>query len=241
MDVKSAFFNGPLEEVVFVKQPPEFVKKGSEAKVYRLNKALYGLKQAPRAWNKRIDAFFREKNFQQCPSEHALYVKINESGDILPLGMYVDDIIFMGNNHRMIDELKQSLMVEFEMTDFGSLSYFLGLEVIRKSGGIFVCQKKYDIVVLKRFKMLECNPARTPVEVVLKNGDDESVYPTCFKQFVGSLRYLTCTRTDIAYGVVGLISKYLEHPRQSHLQVTKRILRYIKALRHLVAYVTDLK
>ncbi|CAM8917341.1 unnamed protein product [Rhodiola kirilowii] len=43
MDVKSTFLNGPLEEVVFVKQPPGFVKKGSEEKVYRLNKALDGL------------------------------------------------------------------------------------------------------------------------------------------------------------------------------------------------------
>lgn len=60
MDVKSAFLNGPLEEMVFVKQPPGFVKEGSDQKVYRLIKALYGLKQSLRAWNKRIDAFFIE-------------------------------------------------------------------------------------------------------------------------------------------------------------------------------------
>ena len=44
LDVKSAFLNGPLEEEVFVTQPPSFINKGSEDKVLRLKKALYGLK-----------------------------------------------------------------------------------------------------------------------------------------------------------------------------------------------------
>ena len=55
LDVKSAFLNGPLEEDVFVDQPPGFQVDGQEDKVYKLKKALYGLKQAPRAWNKKID------------------------------------------------------------------------------------------------------------------------------------------------------------------------------------------
>ncbi|XP_028056772.1 uncharacterized protein LOC114260782 [Camellia sinensis] len=51
--------------------------------------------------------------------------------------------------------------------------------------------------------------------------------PTYFKSLAGSLRYLTCTRLDILYGV-GLISRYMETPDQSHLYAVKRILRYIK-------------
>jgi hypothetical protein len=38
LDVKSAFLNGPLEELVFVAQLPEFEIKGKENKVYRLHK-----------------------------------------------------------------------------------------------------------------------------------------------------------------------------------------------------------
>lgn len=55
LDVKPAFLNGELEEEVYVDQPPGFVKKGSEYRVFKLKKALYGLKHVPRAWNKKIN------------------------------------------------------------------------------------------------------------------------------------------------------------------------------------------
>jgi hypothetical protein len=53
------------------------------------------------------------------------------------------------------------------------------------------------------------------------------VDPTIFKSLVGSLRYLTCTRPDILYGV-GLVSRYMESPTMPHFKAAKRIIRYIK-------------
>ncbi|GKF02982.1 gag-pol polyprotein, partial [Tanacetum coccineum] len=49
MDVKTAFFNGPLKEEFYVAQPEGFVDPDHPEKVYLLRKALYGLKKAPRA------------------------------------------------------------------------------------------------------------------------------------------------------------------------------------------------
>ena len=105
MDVKSVFLNGFLDEEVYVEQPMDFVKKGYEGQVLKLKKALYGLKQAPRAWNSRIDAYFKTNDFVQCPYEHALYVKI-QNGDILFVALYVDDLIFTGNNPQVFEEFK---------------------------------------------------------------------------------------------------------------------------------------
>ena len=45
MDVKSAFLNGPINELVYVKQPPGFEDRKFPNHVYQLDKALYGLKQ----------------------------------------------------------------------------------------------------------------------------------------------------------------------------------------------------
>jgi Reverse transcriptase (RNA-dependent DNA polymerase) len=72
MDMKSAFLNGVLEEEVYVEQPLGYMKSGNEQKVLKLKKALYGLKQAPRAWNTRIDGYFKENGFRQCPYDHGI-------------------------------------------------------------------------------------------------------------------------------------------------------------------------
>ncbi|KAE8732520.1 Detected protein of unknown function [Hibiscus syriacus] len=127
MDAKSVFLNGVLEEEVYVEQPLGYMKIGEEKKVLKLKKALYGLKQAPRAWNTRIDTYFKKNRFTQCPYKHALYVK-KEKGNLLFVALYVDDLIFMGNNEEMIKDFKEAMTREFEMTDLGLMKYFLGLE-----------------------------------------------------------------------------------------------------------------
>ncbi|MCI29317.1 copia protein, partial [Trifolium medium] len=48
-----------------------------------------------------------------------------------------------------------------------------------------------------------------------------------FKQMVGSLRYLCNSRLDICYAV-GVISRFMNTPRRSHLIAAKRVLRYVK-------------
>jgi len=82
--------------------------------VYKLKKALYGLKQAPRTWYMRIGGYFIIVGFQISVSEPTLY--FNKYGyDILVIFLYVDDLIFMGNNSKMNEAFKTQMMVEFEM------------------------------------------------------------------------------------------------------------------------------
>ena len=155
MDVKSAFLNGVLEEEVYVEQPLGYVIPKEEHKVLKLRKALYGLKQALRDWNTRIDGYFKANGFEQCPYEHAIYVK-SKKEEILIVALYVDDLIFLGNNQRLIEKFKGEMKEEFEMTDLGLMKYFLGLKVKQDCSGIFISQGAYARDILKRFGMDGC-------------------------------------------------------------------------------------
>lgn len=144
--------------------------------------------------------------------------------------LYVDDHIFSGNDSVMFSDFKRSMMDEFEMSGLGKMHYFLGLEVVQLDDGIFVSQKKYAWEILDQFKMKNCNPANTPFEFGLKlskDGRGDMVDNILYRQFVGSLMYLTATRPDIMY-VVSLISRYMENPIEIHLLAAKRILPYLQ-------------
>ena len=59
MDVKTAFLNGKLDEVIYMDQPEGFKVSGKEGKVCKLNRSIYGLKQASRSWNLRFDEIIK--------------------------------------------------------------------------------------------------------------------------------------------------------------------------------------
>ncbi|RVW64797.1 Retrovirus-related Pol polyprotein from transposon TNT 1-94 [Vitis vinifera] len=130
----------------------------------------------------------------------------------------------------MKEDFKRSMKDEFDMTDLGKMRYFLGLEVLQRSDGIFISQKKYALEVLQRFGMDKSNSVHNPIVPGFKLMKDEGgvkVDKTYYKQVVGSLMYLTTTRPDMMF-VVSLISRYMENPTELHLQAAKRVLRYLQ-------------
>ena len=132
--------------------------------------------------------------------------------------LYVDDLLFTGNSPQMFKEFKHAMFKEFEMTDCGLMSFFLGIEVKQEQDGISISQKKYAKELLEKFRMSNCNPVSTPVATGLrltKEGEGRDINPTLFKSLIGSLRYLTITRPDIVYGV-RLLSRYMERRKESH-------------------------
>ena len=59
------------------------------------------------------------------------------------ISLYVDDLLVTGNDIALVKEFKKQMEKEFEMTDMGEMSYFLGMEIHQSQQGIFICQKKY--------------------------------------------------------------------------------------------------
>jgi hypothetical protein len=75
MDVKSAFLNGKINELVYVEQPPSFEDLKKPNHVYKLSKALYDLKQAPHAWYKGLQNFLVSKGFKIGKVDTTLFTK----------------------------------------------------------------------------------------------------------------------------------------------------------------------
>ncbi|CAL2227364.1 unnamed protein product [Prunus armeniaca] len=176
-------------------------KKGKKHLVYKLHKSLYGLKQAPRAWFSRIEAYFINEGFQRCDIEQTLFTKRNREGQIIIVSIYVDDLIFTGDDEDMMSEFKSYMLREFDMSDLGSMRFFLGIEILQRAYGFMIS----------------------------KDEDGITVDETYFKQLVGSLTYLTTTRPNMMF-VTSLISRYIAKPIELHLQAAKRALRYLKEI-----------
>jgi hypothetical protein len=229
MDVKSAFLNGVINELVYVEQPPGFEDPRNPNHVYRLHKALYGLKQAPRAWYERLRDFLIMQGFKIGRVDTTLFTK-DVNGDLFICQIYVDDIIFGSTNDLLSHEFATMMSREFEMSMIGELTFFLGFQVKQMKEGTFIHQEKYTKDILKKFKMDECKPIKTPMAT---NGhldldvDGKPVDQSLYRSMIGSLLYLTASRPDIMFSVC-LCARFQANPKESHLSAVNRILRYLK-------------
>ena len=162
MDVKSVFLNGPLKELVYVKQPPGFKDPNFPNHVYKLNKALYGLKQAPCAWNEHLKEILLDCGFEVGKINPTIFTK-RVKGELFICQVYVDYIIFSSSNSSFNVEFEKLMTDHFEMSMMGELNFFLGFEIKQLRGGIFINQAKYIQDMVKRFKMKDLKDRKSVV------------------------------------------------------------------------------
>ncbi|KAI3718647.1 hypothetical protein L6452_19526 [Arctium lappa] len=204
MDVKNAFLNGDLSEEVYMTPPPGV--RLPQGHVCRLRKALYGLKQAPRAWFEKFSSTATSLGFSPSNYDSGLFTRTTEAGTILLL-LYVDDMIITDSDSTGIANLKASLSSCFEMKDLGSLHYFLGLEVLSDSSGIYLCQAKYTSDLLSKAGTTDNKTASTPLEHNLHlapNAGPPLRDPTLYRH------------------------QFMSSPCSDHYVAVLRILRYLK-------------
>lgn len=92
-----------------------------------------------------------------------MFVKVN-GGKLDVVLVHVGDLIVTGDNEDEILQTKENLSVKLHMKEHGQIKHFLGLEIDRTQGGIFLHQQKYSRDLLKKFGMLGCKPIATPIE-----------------------------------------------------------------------------
>ncbi|KAL0401808.1 UNVERIFIED_CONTAM: hypothetical protein Slati_4210700 [Sesamum latifolium] len=130
IDIKTTFLNGFVEEEIYIDQPEGFTTVGEEQKVCRLQRSTYSLKQASRSWNTHFDEVIRGYDFIKNDYDPCIYKKINGSS-VAYLVFYVDDILLIGNDVKMLGDIKAWLSTQFSMKDMGEASYILGIKIYR--------------------------------------------------------------------------------------------------------------
>ncbi|GKB69724.1 retrotransposon protein, putative, ty1-copia subclass [Tanacetum coccineum] len=126
--VKTAFLNGHLSKEVYMTQPEGFVNPKYPNHVCKLKRSIYKLKQASRQWNKRFDDEIKKFGFTQNRDEPCIYQKTSGSY-VTFLILYVDDILIMGNNIPMLQDVKSYLGRCFAMKDLGEVAHILGIKI----------------------------------------------------------------------------------------------------------------
>ncbi|GJV63152.1 retrotransposon protein, putative, ty1-copia subclass [Tanacetum coccineum] len=209
MDVKTSFLNGYLYEEVYMEQPKGFVNPKYPNRVCKLKRSIYGLKQASRQWNKCFDNEKKKFGFTQNRDEPCEYLKASGS-NVTFLILYVDDILIMGNNIPMLQDVKSYLGRCFAMKDLGEAAYILGIKIYRDRSQrlIGLCQSVYIEKILKRYHMENSKRGSIPMQEKLRLSKSQGAStPTelkCMQNVpyalaVGSIMYdVRCTRPDVA-------------------------------------------
>lgn len=233
LDINNAFFHGDLQEQVYMSQPIGFINPDYPHYMCRLNKAIYGLKQAPRAWFSKLSSRLIEIGFTPSLSNPSLFI-YNNNFVVIFILVHVDDIVLTGSSSDAITSMLTSLSTSFPVKDLGPLRYFLGLKINTMSSRLHLSQTKYICDLLQRTNMDLAKPVQSPMaastHLSFTDGPAFSD-PTLYRSTVGSLQYLSLTRADVAF-VVSKVCQFIHNPKLPHVQVVKRILRYLKHTAH---------
>ncbi|WRX29551.1 Integrase [Theobroma cacao] len=130
----------------------------------------------------------------------------------------------------VVDDFKVKMNQEFEMTDLGEMTFFLGMEFIQKPGYIGIHQTKYAKELLKQFKMESCKAVDTLIVTrnkLCKDDGSSQADSSNYRSLVGCILYLTTTRPYIMYAA-SVLSRFMQNPSELHLIAAKCVLRYIK-------------
>lgn len=238
-----------------MEQPHGYVVPGKERKVCRLRRSLYGLKQAGRCWYRDVDTFFSSVGLRRSWNDECAYVyqgNHNNKSVLLIVLVYVNNFGLACSDRSYLNHIKNQLASRFKIKDMGPIGEgrsFLGMNIYRdrEKRLLWVDQSKHVRKTLVRFGMLDCNPLPIPLspdipvtstmsdssgKKGLPMGLDKPADQSTYRGIIGMLLWLiSCTRWDISHAVIKL-SQYSNDPRQGHLILLKKILRYLAGTMH---------
>lgn len=138
--------------------------------------------------------------------------------------LYIDDLVLTSPSPEDIVWIQTLLHQQFEMTDLGPLTCFLGMEIQRYHPGrtLYLSQRKYMESILTKHGKSESAPVSTPadphshLQISLPEHQADSINQQRYQSAVGSLMYaMIGSRRDIAFAV-SAVSQHCSNPGAAH-------------------------
>ncbi|KAF5203380.1 Reverse transcriptase family protein, partial [Thalictrum thalictroides] len=228
VDAVNAFCNSPLDDEVYLYNPPGFSRNGY---VLRLLRGLYGLRKSPKLWLKLLSGTLTDIGLHQVPGQPCIFTDFKG----IIVFFYVDDIVLAFPTARKVDamSLLKNLTEQYEFRLLGELEWFLGVKISRDRAGkkLWLSQEAYIEKICHDFNILE--PERRintpmitdklPKSENPANNDEIKIY----QRKVGSLIYAAgVTRPDISR-TVSHLAEFMTNPSPSHQEATDRCFFYL--------------
>jgi hypothetical protein len=132
------------------------------------------------------------------------------------------------------DEFYKNMAKKYDIKDLGEPSYVIGVRVEIKADSVSFMQDRYisDLQNLHKPGDTPTNMPAAPGITLCATGVHKlEVSPlledaTPYRSLVGGLMYTLITRPDVA-AAVSMCARYLQEPRQAHLEAAQRILRFL--------------
>ncbi|GJZ31591.1 retrotransposon protein, putative, ty1-copia subclass [Tanacetum coccineum] len=162
-----------------------------------------------------LNGYLYEEVYMEQPKASESYVTF--------LILYVDDILIMGNNIPMLQDVKSYLGRCFAMKDLGEAAYILGIKIYKDKSKrlIGLCQSAYIEKILKRYFIKNSKRGSIPMQEKLKLSKSQGVSTPAevkrmqnvpYASAVGSIMYVVrCTRPDVAFAQ-NITSQFQQNP-----------------------------
>jgi hypothetical protein len=201
IDVENAYLESNLDKEIYMTLPTD-VYNNPIIKV-KLHKSLYGLKQAGELWYRKLNEAMISVGFIRLAHDICVYTYINKENNNMVIAIiYVDDIIFTGNDLFDIDFLIKQIETKFTKITviINDISRYIGVDNKREDNKINLSQipliEKYindknNKSTLTKQKFIPISPG---IDYSVKG--DGSIPP--IQDDVGKIRYMADrTRPDL--------------------------------------------
>ncbi|KAL0427810.1 UNVERIFIED_CONTAM: Secreted RxLR effector protein [Sesamum latifolium] len=188
-----------------------------------------------------LNGFVEEEIFMDQPegfttvgeeqkNEHdpCVYKKISGSS-VAYLLLYVDDILLIGNDVKVLGDIKAWLSTQFSMKDTGEASYILAIKIYRDRSRrmLGLTQSSYIEKVLKRFEVENSKRGFLPMRHVIKLSKKQSPRTDEELKMMLGIPYASAIGS-IQYVFVQLTRRYQACAGEAHWSMVKTILKYLE-------------